>query len=77
VLATSFDSAGIQKENAIRLAITSRDGKEIDHIVRINPDKANKITLIENKIRAAIDDDSELTLTALSRILCNLLKDKQ
>jgi len=77
VLATSFDSKGKQTENAIRLAITTRDGNEVDHVVRMNPDKAKQINLIENKIKAALDDDSELTLTALSRILCNILKDKQ
>ena len=77
VLATSFDTKGNQTENAIRLAITSRDGEEIDHIVRIDPSKSEKIKNIENKIKDALDDDSDLTLTALSRILCNLLKDKQ
>lgn len=77
VLATSFDTKGTQTENAIRLAITSRDGNEVDHVVRIKPGDAERINIIEDRIINALDDRSDLTLTAISRILCNLLKDKQ
>lgn len=77
VYSTCFNGTEKLTDHAIRLAITERDGQERDRVVRLNAHDAKKVKTLENKIKDVIDDHSEITLTALSRIIWDILKEKE
>lgn len=77
VHATCFHKGKKLSENAIRLAITGRDGQERDHVIRMSKKDIRHVEQLEQRIKEIISEQPELALTTLSKILWDNLKDKQ
>lgn len=77
VHATCFNKGKKLSDNAIRLAITGRDGQEHDHVVRMSKKDIQQVKQLEQRINEIISEEPSLALTTLSKILWDKLKDKQ
>ena len=77
VYATCFHKGKKLSENAIRLAITGRDGQEISRVIRMSKADIQKAGQIEQKINELMSGQPGLALAAISKVLWDKLKIKQ
>lgn len=74
VHATCFHKGEKLSENAIRLAITGRDGLEHDHVIRMSKNDAKSVEQMEQRIKEVLSEQPDLALATLSKILWDQLK---
>ena len=77
VYAICFSKGEKLSENAIRLAVTGRDGQEHDHVIRMSQKDTQHVEQLEQRINEIISEQPELALTTLTKILWDKLKEKQ
>lgn len=76
-LATCYNKYGNNLKNTIRLAITHRNGNEIDCVVAMESEKLERVSELQQKIARILQNDSDLAIQTLSKALWEHLQAKQ
>ncbi|MDR1622129.1 MAG: hypothetical protein LBS00_07125 [Synergistaceae bacterium] len=60
--------------HAMRVSITSRDGSEVDKIIRLDDADLDQISLLEKKFRTFLSENSKLAMAAATRVIMDQLQ---